>query len=94
MTFIGFKESVLLSKQSDNVEDYGVPERILNNIKCPYDGSTSAVCVDGILSKEFLVINGGLQRDTLGPRSLFIHYDPQFCTTEHRNNNRITDLLR
>ena len=76
------------------LRNYGVPKRILNCTKCPYDGSTSAIRVDGILSKEFLVINGGLQQDTLGPRSLFIHYDSQFCTTEHRNNNSITDPPR
>ena len=38
-----------------------------NVIKCLYDGITSAVRVNGILSKNFLVTTGVLQGDVLAP---------------------------
>ena len=42
-------------------------KKIVNIIKCLYDGSTSAVLVDGILSKEFLVTTRVLQGAILAP---------------------------
>ena len=57
------------------LRNYGVPEKIVNIIKCLYDGSISAVRVDGILSKEFLVTTGDFQGDTLAPFLFIIILD-------------------
>ena len=54
---------------------YGIPQKMVNIIKCLYEGSTSAVRVDGSLSKEFLITTGVLQGDTLAPSFFIIVLD-------------------
>ena len=49
------------------LKNNGVPEKIVNIIKFLYDGYISAVHVDGILSKEFLVTTRVLQGNVLAP---------------------------
>ena len=49
------------------LRNYGVPEKIVIIIKWLYDGSISAVHVDGIPSKVFLVTTGVLQGDIFAP---------------------------
>ena len=69
MTFIDFKkvfDSVNSKTMWKILRNYGAPEKKVNSIECLY-GSTSAVRVDGILSREFLVTIGVLQGDTLAP---------------------------
>ena len=56
MTFIDFKkafDSINRDTMWKILRYYGIPEKIVNIIKCLYEGSTSAVRVDGSLSKEF-----------------------------------------
>ena len=70
MTFIDFKKACdLINRETmwKILRHYGIPVKIVNIIKCLYDGSISAVCIDGILSKEFLITTGVLQGDTLAP---------------------------
>lgn len=50
---------------------FKVTEKVVNITKWLCDGSASAILVDGILSKEFLVTTRVIQGDTLAP-SLFI----------------------
>ena len=50
-------------------------EKIVNIIKCLYDGSTSAAHVDGILRKEFLANTRVFQGDTLPPILFIIILD-------------------
>ena len=50
-------------------------EKIVNIIKCLYDGSTSAAHVDGILRKEFLANTRVFQGDTLPPIIFIIILD-------------------
>ena len=77
---------------------YGLPEKILNIIKCLYDGSTSAVRIDGILSKEFSITTGVLQGDTLAPFLFIIVLDYVLQNTEATTglethpNERLPDL--
>ena len=54
---------------------YGIPDKIVNIIKCLCEDSTSAVRVDGSLSKEFLITTGVLQGDTLTPFLFIIVLD-------------------
>ena len=54
---------------------FRVTEKEVNITKCLYDGSTSAVRVDGILSKEFLVTTRVIQGDTLAPFLFIIVLD-------------------
>ena len=49
-----------------------------------YEGSTSAVRVDGSLSKEFLITTGVLQEDTLAPFLFVIVLDYVLWNTEAR----------
>ena len=72
------------------LRNYGVPEKIVNFVKCLYDGyCTSVVHLDGILSKEFLGTTRVLKGDTLAP-FLFIVVLNFVCTAEGSNNNRLT----
>ena len=66
---------------------YGIPEKIVNIIKCLYEGSTSAVRVDGSLSKGFLITTGVLQGETLASFLLIIVLDYVL-----RNTEATTDL--
>ena len=63
---------------------YGIPDKIVNIIKCLYEGSTSAVRVDGSLSKEFLITTGVLQEDTLAPFLFVVVLDYVLWNTEAR----------
>ena len=47
-----------------------------------YDGRTSAVRIDGILSREFLVTTGVLQGDTLAPFLFIVVLDYVLQNTE------------
>ena len=70
MTFIDFKkafDSIDREIMWKILRHYGIPEKIVTLIKCLYNGSTSSVRVNGILSKEFAVSTGVLQGDTLAP---------------------------
>ena len=70
MTFIDCKkvfDSVNSETMWKILRNYGAPEKKVNSIECLCDGSTSAVLIDGILSREFLVTTGVLQGDTLAP---------------------------
>ena len=78
MTFIDFKkafDSVNREAMWKILRSYGIPVKIVNIIKCLYDGSSSVVRVDGILSKEFQVNTGVLQGDTLAPFLFIIVLD-------------------
>ena len=78
MTFIDFQkafDSVNREKMWKILRNYGVPEKIVNIIKCLYDGSTSVGRVEGILSKEFLVTTEVFQGDTLAPFLFIIVLD-------------------
>ena len=65
-----------------DTKKYGVPEKIVNTIKCLYDDSTSVVLVEGILSMGFLVTTGALQGDTLATFLFIIVLDFALQTTE------------
>ena len=70
MTFIDFKkafDSINRDTMWKILRHYGLPEKIGNIIRCLYDGSTSAVGIDGILSQELLITIGVLQGDALAP---------------------------
>ena len=78
MTFIEFKkafDSINRETMWKILRHYRIPEKIANIIKCLYDGSISAVSIDGILSKEFLITRGVLQRDTMAPFLFIIVLD-------------------
>ena len=63
MTFIEFKkafDSINRETMWKILRHYRIPEKIANIIKCLYDGSISAVSIDGILSKEFLITRGAI----------------------------------
>ena len=61
---------------------YGIPQKIVNIIKCLYDGSISAVRIDGILSEEFFITTRVLQKDTLAPFLFIIVLDYVLQSTE------------
>ena len=66
MTFMDFKktfDSINRETMWKIRRKYGIPDKIANIIKCLYDGSISAVRIDEILSKEFLITTGVLQGD-------------------------------
>ena len=87
MTFIDFKkafDSINRDTMWKILRYYGIPEKIVNIIKCLYEGSTSAVRVDGSLSKEFLITTGVLQEDTLAPFLFVIVLDYVLWNTEAR----------
>ena len=54
---------------------YGIPDRVINAIKCIYDNSSSCVRVGNELTKEFPVSTGVLQGDTLAPFLFIIVLD-------------------
>ena len=85
MTFVDFKkghDSINRDTMWKILRHYGVPEKIVNIIKCLYDGSTSAVRIDGILSQEFLITTRVLQGDTLAPFLFIIVLDYVLQNTE------------
>ena len=85
MTFTDFKkafDSINRDTMWKILRCYGIPEKIVNIIKCLYEGSTSAVRVDGSLSKEFLITTGVLQGDTLAPFLFIIVLDYVLRNTE------------
>ena len=85
MTFIDFKKALdSINRETiwKILRHYGIPEKIVNIIKCLYDGSISVVRIDGILSKEFLITTGVLQGDTLAPFLFIIVLDYVLQNTE------------
>ena len=85
MTFIDFKkghDSINRDTMWKILRHYGVPEKIVNIIKCLYVGSTSAVRLDGILSQEFLITTRVLQGDTPAPFLFIIVLDYVLQNTE------------
>ena len=85
MTFVDFKKafnSINRDTMWQILRHYGVPEKIVNIIKCSYDGSTSAVLIDGILRQEFLITTGVLQRVTLAPFLFIVVLDYVLQSTE------------
>ena len=78
MTFIDFKkafDSINRDTMWKILRYYGIPEKTVTIIKCLYEGSNSAVRVDGSLSKEFLITTGVLQGDILAPFLFIIALD-------------------
>lgn len=68
ITFIDFRKAFDSAKRETMwriLQNYWVLGKVVNIIKCLYDGSTSVVRLDGILSKEFVVTARVLQGDTL-----------------------------
>ena len=85
MTFIDLKkafDSINRDTMWKIVRYYGIPEKIVNTIKCLYEGSTLAVRVNGSLSKAFPITNGVLQGDTLAPVLFIIVLDYVLRNTE------------
>ena len=69
-TFVDFSkafESIDRLSMWNILRHYGIPEKIVNAIRCLYDNSTCKVWVDNQPSEPFLVTTGVLQVDTLAP---------------------------
>jgi hypothetical protein len=49
------------------LRSYGIPQKLVQAIRCLYDGSSSCVLVDNQMSDNFAVTTGVLQGDTLAP---------------------------
>ena len=82
------------------LRSYGIPQKIVNGIRCLYDNVSSRVQVDSQLSDPFTVSTGVLQGDTLAPFLFIIVLDhvlsqtpPHFGFVTHVNPEiRLTDL--
>ena len=61
------------------LRNYGIPMKLVEAIKCLYDGSSSHVLVDNQLSDPFDVTTGVLQGDTLAPFLFIIVLDYALC---------------
>jgi hypothetical protein len=57
------------------LELYGIPDRIINAIKCLYTNSTSQIAIESQISDEFKITTGILQGDTLAPFLFIIVLD-------------------
>jgi hypothetical protein len=57
------------------LRSYGIPEKLVNAIKCIYTNSKSRVRINTDLSEEFSVTTGVLQGDTLAPFLFIIVLD-------------------
>ena len=78
MTFIDYKKALGTVNRETMWKiliNYGVPEKRVKIIKIFYNGSTSVVHVDRILSKDFLVTTGVLQGDISAPFLFIIVLD-------------------
>ena len=69
-TFVDFSkafDSIKREVMWKILRHYGIPEKIVNAIRCLYETSTSSVQLNGQLSELFDVNSGVLQGDTLAP---------------------------
>ena len=85
MTFIDYKKALGTVNRETMWKiliNYGVPEKRVKIIKIFYNGSTSVVHVDRILSKDFLVTTGVLQGDISAPFLFIIVLDWVLQKTE------------
>ena len=85
MIFIDFKkafDSINKDTMWKILRHYGEPEKIVNIIEYLYDGSISAVRIDGTLSQEFLITTRVLQGDTLAPFLFILVLDYVLQNTE------------
>ena len=85
MTFIDYKKALGTVNRETMWKiliNYGVPEKRVKIIKIFYNGSTSVVHVDRILSKDFLVTTRVLQGDISAPFLFIIVLDWVLQKTE------------
>lgn len=78
LTFIDFSkafDSINREIMWKILKHYGIPEKIINAIKCLYDNSASCVAIGPKISTEFKVTSGILQGDTLAPFLFIIVMD-------------------
>ena len=78
VTFVDFKkafDSINRSMMFSVLRNYGIPQALVNAIEVLYTNSSSAVMVDGGISKTFDVTTGVLQGDVLAPFIFIILVD-------------------
>ena len=78
VTFVDFKkafDSINRSVMFSVLRHYGIPQAVVNAIEVLYTNSSSAVMVDGGISKPFDVSTGVLQGDVLAPFIFIILVD-------------------
>lgn len=102
-TFVDFSkafDSIDRKLMWDILRAYGIPQKIVQAIKCLYDNSTSSVMIDGNLSNAFSVTTGVLQGDTLAPFLFIVVLDyalsriqPGFGFTTHQQPQTMLEDL-
>ena len=75
------------------LEKYGVPAKILNVVKCFYEGMHAEVRVGSTVTERFEVWNGSWQRCTLAPTVVNIYFSAMVADWRNRSSGAGVSVL-